>query len=58
MKSNIANGNNFTFSLFPDFAVEASFTHKGVRFYLYVGRYHVEILNFFLGEKANDVAFS
>ena len=40
LTSEIANcSNNLTFfSLFLDPAVEASFTHKGVRYFLYVGK--------------------
>ena len=42
------------FSQFPDPAVEANFTHKGLRFFLSTMFLH----NICLEEKANDVAVS
>ena len=45
---------DLNFSQFPDPAVEANFTHKGVRFFLSTLFLH----NICLEEKANDVAVS
>ena len=49
LTSEIANcfNNSTFFSLFLDPAVEASFTHKGVRYYLYICRVEVGITGSF-----------